>query len=59
MAQPELDLGGLLDALQGQDLSQLLETASSLLEGASNGNAQQPPSDSVPPLDPALLVKLT
>ncbi len=59
MAQPELDLGGLLDALQEQDLSQLLETASSLLQGASNGNAQQPTPDSAPPLDPALLVKLT
>ena len=59
MAQTELDLGGLLDALQGQDLSQLLETAASLLEGTNGASQQSPPSEDAPAIDPALLVKLT
>ncbi len=60
MAQTEFDLGGLLDSLQGQDLSQLLGTASALF-----GQAQSdPPKQDVPPTDaplpdPALLMKLT
>jgi hypothetical protein len=59
MAETPFDLGGLLDALQGQDLSQLLETASALF-GQTQDDAPkqtQPPPDAMP--DPALLMKLT
>ena len=60
MAQTEFDLGGLLDALQGQDLSQLIETASSLLGQPQNETPppKPPPADTAS-LDPALLLKLT
>ena len=58
MAETPFDLGGLLDALQGQDLSQLLETASALF-GQTQDDApkQTQPPEAMP--DPALLMKLT
>lgn len=59
MAQTGFDLGGLLDSLQDQDLSQLLETASALLSQPKNdAPPQEVPNDSVS-FDPTLLMKLT
>lgn len=59
MAQTAFDLGGLLDNLQGQDLSQLLETASALFSQTQDNTpgSEQPPASTMP--DPALLMKLT
>ena len=59
MAQTAFDLGGLLDHLQEQDLSQLLETASALFAQTQNGPPPKETPPDAPPLDPALLMKLT
>ncbi len=62
MATEPFDLSGLLQSLQGQDLSALLETAGALLgDSATDAPQPEPPQDaaafSMP--DPALLHKLT
>ena len=64
MAEPSFDLGSLLDSLQGQDISSLLNTASAFLsQEPSDAPQTQPPHEedtsdfSMP--DPALLLKLT
>lgn len=62
MATESFDLSGLLQSLQGQDLSALLETAGALLgEQGPDAPQTEPPQDaaafSMP--DPALLHKLT
>ena len=55
MAQT-FDLGQMLDVLQGQDMAQLLETASSLFGQQAPDPAPKPPD--APGLDPAMLGKL-
>lgn len=59
MAEPTFDLGGLLDNLQEQDLSQLLEAASAVFSQAQDNTPkkEQQPGEGLP--DPALLMKLT
>lgn len=60
MAQTEFDLGGLLGALGGQDLSQLLETAGAMFgQEQAEPPRQTPPPEELPQIDPALLLKLT
>jgi len=61
MAQEPFDLSGLLQSLQGMDLSALLDTAGTL-SGEQPADAQQQPPQAdagfqLP--DPALLLKLT
>ena len=59
MAQTEFDLGGLLGALGGQDLSQLLETAGAMFGQPQTEPPRQTPPEELPQIDPALLLKLT
>lgn len=61
MTDPSFDLSGLLGALQGQDLSPLVDAVA----GSFAQNAEPPPQPDAPPEppvslpDPALLLKLT
>ena len=61
MTDPSFDLSGLLGALQGQDLSDLLDAVAGSAaqdDGPAQPDTPQPePSFSMP--DPALLLKLT
>ena len=63
MATESFDLSGLLQSLQGQDLSALLETAGALLgEQATDAPQPEPPPQNAAAFsmpDPALLHKLT
>ncbi len=67
MAQESFDLSGLLQSLQGEDLSALLETAGALFgAGAADPAPKDAPSKASPQEeaafsmpDPALLLKLT
>ena len=60
MAQTEFDFAGLLETLQEQDLSQLLETASALFsQPKEDAPPQKDTGTDALQLDPALLMKLT